>query len=69
MMAFDPITVLEVQAEKCTGLHGVPSTMFIAEPDHPRFAEFDCPRCALWHHGRLPPCPIEVMKRGCATCI
>ncbi|MPS96154.1 AMP-binding protein, partial [Comamonas sp.] len=31
---FDPITVLEaVQAEKCTGLHGVP-TMFIAELDH-----------------------------------
>lgn len=38
---FDPLTVLEtVQAEKCTGLHGVP-TMFIAELDHPRFKEFD----------------------------
>ncbi len=32
---FDPLTVLEtVQAENCTGLHGVP-TMFIAELDHP----------------------------------
>ncbi|MDO5625904.1 MAG: AMP-binding protein, partial [Pseudomonadota bacterium] len=39
--AFDALTVLQtVQAEQCTGLHGVP-TMFIAELDHPRFAEFD----------------------------
>ncbi|EEN8053965.1 AMP-binding protein, partial [Salmonella enterica subsp. enterica serovar Enteritidis] len=38
---FDPITVLEtVQNEKCTGLHGVP-TMFIAELDHPDFANYD----------------------------
>ena len=38
---FDPLAVMQtVQAEKCTGLHGVP-TMFIAELDHPRFAEFD----------------------------
>ena len=29
-----------VQDERCTGLHGVP-TMFIAELDHPRFADFD----------------------------
>ncbi|OYU72788.1 MAG: AMP-binding protein, partial [Burkholderiales bacterium PBB5] len=39
--AFDPLSVLEaVQAERCTALYGVP-TMFIAELDHPRFAEFD----------------------------
>ena len=38
---FDPITVLEtVQKEQCTGLHGVP-TMFIAELDHPDFANYD----------------------------
>ena len=38
---FDPLTVLQtVQDEKCTGDYGVP-TMFIAELDHPRFAEFN----------------------------
>lgn len=59
---FDPVTVLEtVQAEKCTGLHGVP-TMFIAELDHPRFPEFDL---STLRTGIMAgsPCPIEVMKR------
>ena len=59
---FDPLTVLEtVQAEKCTGLHGVP-TMFIAELDHPRFAEFDL---SSLRTGIMAgsPCPTEVMKR------
>ncbi|RYF33321.1 MAG: AMP-binding protein [Comamonadaceae bacterium] len=59
---FDPLTVLEtVQAEKCTGLHGVP-TMFIAELDHPRFAEFDM---STLRTGIMAgsPCPTEVMKR------
>ena len=59
---FDPITVLEaVQAEKCTGLHGVP-TMFIAELDYPRFKEFDL---STLRTGIMAgsPCPIEVMKR------
>ncbi len=59
---FDPVKVLEtVQAEKCTGLHGVP-TMFIAELDHPRFAEFDL---STLRTGIMAgsPCPIEVMKR------
>ncbi|MEG0044964.1 MAG: AMP-binding protein [Comamonas sp.] len=59
---FDPLTVLEtVQAEKCTGLHGVP-TMFIAELDHPRFAEFDL---STLRTGIMAgsPCPTEVMKR------
>jgi fatty-acyl-CoA synthase len=38
---FDPLATLEtVAAERCTGLHGVP-TMFIAELDHPEFARFD----------------------------
>lgn len=59
---FDPLTVLEtVQAERCTGLHGVP-TMFIAELDHPRFAEFDL---STLRTGIMAgsPCPTEVMKR------
>jgi len=60
--SFDALTVLEtVQAEKCTGLHGVP-TMFIAELDHPRFGEFDL---STLRTGIMAgsPCPIEVMKR------
>ena len=60
--SFDPLMVLEtVQAEKCTGLHGVP-TMFIAELDHPRFKEFDF---STLRTGIMAgsPCPIEVMKR------
>jgi fatty-acyl-CoA synthase len=60
--AFDPLSVLEtVQAERCTGLHGVP-TMFIAELDHPRFKEFDL---STLRTGIMAgsPCPIEVMKR------
>ena len=59
---FDALTVLEtVQAERCTGLHGVP-TMFIAELDQPRFAEFDL---SSLRTGIMAgsPCPIEVMKR------
>jgi len=59
---FDALTVLQtVQAEKCTGLHGVP-TMFIAELDHPRFAEFDL---SSLRTGIMAgsPCPTEVMKR------
>jgi fatty-acyl-CoA synthase len=60
--AFDPLTVLEtVQAERCTGLHGVP-TMFIAELAHPRFAEFDL---SSLRTGIMAgsPCPIEVMRQ------
>ena len=59
---FDPLSVLEaVQAERCTGLHGVP-TMFIAELDHPRFSEFDM---STLRTGIMAgsPCPTEVMKR------
>ena len=60
--AYDPLAVLEtVQAERCTALHGVP-TMFIAELDHPRFAEFDL---SSLRTGIMAgsPCPVEVMKR------
>jgi len=60
--AFEPVSVMQaVQAERCTGLHGVP-TMFIAELDHPRFSEFDF---SSLRTGIMAgsPCPIEVMKR------
>jgi fatty-acyl-CoA synthase len=59
--AFEPLTVLRaVGAERCTALYGVP-TMFIAELDHPRFAEFDF---SSLRTGIMAgsPCPIEVMK-------
>jgi len=59
---FDPKAVLEtVQAERCTGLHGVP-TMFIAMLDHPDFARYDL---STLRTGIMAgsPCPIEVMNR------
>ncbi|MDQ7958951.1 MAG: AMP-binding protein, partial [Pseudomonadota bacterium] len=59
---FDPLLTLEaVQAERCTALHGVP-TMFIAELDHPRFAEFDLSSLRTGIMAGTA-CPIEVMKR------
>jgi fatty-acyl-CoA synthase len=60
--AFEPLAVLEaVAAERCTTLHGVP-TMFIAELEHPRFAEMDL---SSLRTGIMAgsPCPVEVMKR------
>ncbi|GGY94662.1 AMP-binding protein [Pseudoduganella plicata] len=59
---FDPKAVLEtVQAERCTGLHGVP-TMFIALLDHPDFAGYDL---STLRTGIMAgsPCPAEVMSR------
>lgn len=59
---FDPLGTLEaVSEERCTGLHGVP-TMFIAQLEHPRFAEFDL---SSLRTGIMAgsPCPVEVMKR------
>ena len=59
---FDPLaTLTAVHQERCTHLHGVP-TMFIAQLDHPRFADFDlsCLRGGIMAGS---PCPIEVMKR------
>lgn len=59
---FDPLTTLEaVEAEKCTGLHGVP-TMFMAELDHPDFANFDV---STLRTGIMAgaTCPVELMKR------
>jgi fatty-acyl-CoA synthase len=60
--AFDPVATLQaVSEERCTALHGVP-TMFIAELDHPRFAEFDLSRLRTGIMAGSP-CPIETMKR------
>jgi len=59
---FDPeATLAAVQAERCTSLYGVP-TMFIAELEHPRFAEFrlDSLRTGIMAGS---PCPVEVMKK------
>jgi len=60
--AFEPeATLATVQAERCTSLYGVP-TMFIAELEHPRFADFDL---ASLRTGIMAgsPCPVEVMKK------
>ncbi|HEY3189402.1 MAG TPA: AMP-binding protein, partial [Solirubrobacteraceae bacterium] len=60
--AFEPEPVLEaVQAQRCTSLYGVP-TMFIAELEHPRFAEFDL---STLRTGIMAgsPCPVEVMRK------
>jgi fatty-acyl-CoA synthase len=60
--SFEPVSVLKtVQAERCTGLHGVP-TMFIAILDHADFDQYDL------HTLRTgimagSPCPAEVMNR------
>jgi fatty-acyl-CoA synthase len=59
---FDPEATLRACAEeRCTSLYGVP-TMFIAQLDHPRFAEFDL---SSLRTGIMAgsPCPTEVMKR------
>ena len=60
--AFDPLATLQaVESERCTALHGVP-TMFIAQLDHPRFAQFDL---STLRTGIMAgaPCPVEVMNR------
>ena len=51
-----------VQDERCTSLYGVP-TMWIAQLEHPRFAEFDLTSLRTGLMGGSP-CPIEVMKRA-----
>jgi fatty-acyl-CoA synthase len=60
--SFEPKAVLDtVQAERCTGLHGVP-TMFIALLDHPDFGQYDL---STLRTGIMAgsPCPAEVMSR------
>jgi fatty-acyl-CoA synthase len=60
--SFEPEAALRACAqERCTSLYGVP-TMFIAELEHPRFAEFEL---SSLRTGIMAgsPCPVEVMKR------
>jgi fatty-acyl-CoA synthase len=60
--AFDPEgTLRAVQEERCTSLYGVP-TMFIAQLEHPRFADYDL---SSLRTGIMAgsPCPIETMRR------
>jgi fatty-acyl-CoA synthase len=60
--AFDALAVLEVvEAERCTSLYGVP-TMFIAELEHARFAQFDLSSLRTGIMAGAP-CPVEVMKK------
>jgi fatty-acyl-CoA synthase len=60
--SFEPLAVLEaVAAERCTALHGVP-TMFIAELEHPRFAEFDLSSLRTGIMAGAP-CPVSIMRR------
>src|SRR5215213_3346039 len=59
---FDPLkTLAAVEQEHCTALHGVP-TMFIAELQHPQFAQFSFPALRTGIMAGSP-CPIEVMKQ------
>jgi fatty-acyl-CoA synthase len=58
---FDPLATLQaIQDERCTAVYGVP-TMFIAELQHPRFAEFNL---SSLRTGIMAgsPCPVEVMR-------
>ncbi|HWC80797.1 MAG TPA: AMP-binding protein [Pseudonocardiaceae bacterium] len=59
---FDPVATLAAVAEhRCTSLYGVP-TMFIAELNHPTFADYDL---SSLRTGIMAgsPCPVEVMKQ------
>ncbi|MDP3740436.1 MAG: AMP-binding protein [Hyphomonadaceae bacterium] len=59
---YEPLAVLKtVEAEKCTGLHGVP-TMFIAELEHPEFDKFNLKSLRTGVMAGSP-CPIEVMRK------
>jgi fatty-acyl-CoA synthase len=59
---FDPgATLAAVESEGCTSLYGVP-TMFIAELNHPQFADFVLTSLRTGVMAGSP-CPVEVMKR------
>jgi fatty-acyl-CoA synthase len=59
---FDPLATLEAVAEeRCTSLYGVP-TMFIAELEHPSFADFDLTSLRTGVMAGSP-CPIETMRQ------
>ncbi len=60
--SFDPLATLQaIHAERCTTVYGVP-TMFIAQLNHPRFAEFDLTSLRTGIMAGSP-CPIEVMRQ------
>ena len=59
---FDPLATLQtIEEERCTAVHGVP-TMFIAELEHPRVADFDLTslRTGIMAGASCPP---ALMKR------
>jgi fatty-acyl-CoA synthase len=59
---FSPLATLKAcAAERCTAVHGVP-TMFIAQLQHPQFAEFDL-RTLRTGMMAGAPCPVEVVSR------
>ncbi len=59
---FDALSILRaIDTEKCTGIHGVP-TMFIAELEHPQFAEFDLRNLRTGIMAGAP-CPPALMER------
>jgi len=59
---FDARATLEaIERERCTAVYGVPA-MFIAELQHPDFAQFDLGSLRTGVMAGAP-CPIEVMKR------
>jgi len=54
-------TLAAIAEERCTALHGVP-TMFIAELEHPRFADFDLTSLDTGIMAGAP-CPEPLLKR------
>lgn len=59
---FQPDATLEaIETERCTAIYGVP-TMFIAELEHPTFADHDTTSLRTGIMAGSP-CPIELMKR------
>ncbi len=59
---FDPLATLEaIDGLRCTTVYGVP-TMFVAELDHPEFANFDTTSLRTGIMAGSP-CPVELMKR------
>ncbi len=59
---FDAPAVLHaIEAERCTAVHGVP-TMFIAELEHPDFANYDLSSLRTGIMAGAP-CPAALMKR------
>ena len=56
-----PAVMRAVETEKCTAIHGVP-TMFIAELENQRFAEFDLSSLRTGIMAGAP-CPPALMKR------